>query len=146
MADFAPSRRAHAAGLADGVGREVVMEQEALLVGAVQRVDILLVLARAERGNDEGLSFAAREQRRAMRARQDADLRKDRTHGRQVAPVDAALVVENVPTHDLRLGVVKRFRDVIRRKLGLGALGRQRRHDLRLGGVDGDVALLFLGD
>ena len=37
VADFAPARRAHAAGLADRIGREVVMEHEALLVGALQR-------------------------------------------------------------------------------------------------------------
>ena len=36
MADFAPSGRAHAAGLADRIGREIIMEQEALLVGALE--------------------------------------------------------------------------------------------------------------
>ena len=113
VADFAPAGRAHAAGLADRIGREVVVEQEPLLVGPVQRIDILLVLARAERRDDQRLRFAAGEQRRAVGAGQHADLRQDRAHGGQIAPVDAALVVENVPAHDLGLGVVERLRDLV---------------------------------
>ena len=73
MADFAAAGRAHAAGLADRVGREVVVQQEAFLVGAFQRVDVLLVLAGAERGDHQRLGLAAGEQRRAVGARQDAD-------------------------------------------------------------------------
>ena len=72
---------------------------------------ILLVLAGAERRDDQRLRLAAGEQRRAMGARQHADLGEDRAHGRQVAPVDAAPVVEDVPAHDLRLGVVERLAD-----------------------------------
>ena len=102
------------------------MEQEPLLVGAVERIDILLVLAGAERGDDQRLRFAAGEQRRAVGARQHADLREDRAHGRQIAAVDAALVVENVPAHDLGLGVVERLRDLAGGKLRLGALRRER--------------------
>ena len=70
VADFAPAGRAHAAGLADRIGREVVVEQEPLLVGAVEGIDILLVFAGAERRDDERLGFAAREQRRAVGAGQ----------------------------------------------------------------------------
>ena len=122
------------------------MEQEALLIGAVQRIDILLVLARAERGDDQRLGFAAGEQSRAMGAGQHADLGQDRPDGGQVAPVDAALVVEDVPAHDFRLGVVERLGDLGCGKLRLGALGRERGKHLRLGRVDGGVALLLLGD
>ena len=122
------------------------MEQEPLLVGAVERIDILLVLAGAQRRDHERLGFAAGEQSRAVGARQHADLRQDRAHGRQVAPVDAALVVENVPAHDLGLGVVERLGDLLGREFRLGAFGRERRHHLGLDGVDGGVALLLLGD
>ena len=73
---------------------------------------ILLVLAGAERRHDQRLRLAAGEQRRAVGARQDADLREDRADGRQIAPVDAALVVEDVPAHDLGLGVVERLGDL----------------------------------
>ena len=146
VADFAPAGRAHAAGLADRIGREVVVEQEPLLIGAVQRIDILLVLARAERRDDHRLRFAAGEQSRAMRARQHPDLSQDRAHGGQIAPVDAPLVVENVPAHDLGLGVVERLLDLVGGKLRLGPLGRERGDHLRLDGVDGGVALLLLGE
>ena len=83
MADFAAARGAHAACFTDRVGREVVMQQEAFLVHAGQAVDILLVFAGAERGNDDRLRFAAGEQRRTVGARQDADFRDDRTDGRR---------------------------------------------------------------
>jgi hypothetical protein len=78
MADFAAARRTHAARLADRVGREVVVQQEGFLVGAGQRVDVLLVLAGAERGDHDRLRLAAGEQRRTVGARQDADFRFDR--------------------------------------------------------------------
>ena len=146
VADFAPAGRAHAAGLADRIGREVVVEQEPLLIGAVERIDILLVLAGAERGDHQRLRFAAGEQGRAMGAGQHADLGQDRTHRRQIAPVDPALVVENVQAHDLGLGVVERLRDRAGRKLRLGAFGRERGEHLRLDRVDGGVALLLLGE
>ncbi len=122
------------------------MEQEPLLIGPVQRIDILLVLARAERGDDHRLRFAAREQSRAMGAGQHPDLGQDRAHGGQIPPVDAALVVENVPAHDLGLSLVERLRDLAGGKLRVGARGRERAKHLRLGGVDGGVTLLLLGD
>ncbi len=81
-----------------------------------------------------------------MGARQDADLSQDRADGHEVAPVDAALMVENVPAHHLRLGVVERFGDFGGREFGLGAFRRQRAHDLRPDGVDGGVAFLLLDD
>ena len=146
VADFAPARRAHAAGLADRIGREVVVEQEPLLISAVERIDILLVLAGAERRDNHRLRLAAGEERRAVGARQHPDLSQDRAHSRQVAPVDAALMVENVPAHDLGLGVVERLGDLLDRELRLLALGRERGHDLRLDRVDRGVAFLLLGD
>ena len=146
MADLAPARRTHAARLADRIGGEVVVEQETLLVRAVERIDILLVLAGAQGGDDERLRLAAGEQGRAVGARQDADLREDRTDSRQIAAVDAALVVEDVPAHHLGLGVVERFGDLGGRELRLAALRDERRHDLRLDGVDRSIALLLLGD
>ena len=101
VADLAPAGRAEAASLAHRERREIVVEQERLLVGPFQRVDELLVLAGAERRDHQGLGLAAREQRRAVGARQDADLGHDRAHGLQVASVDAAAGIENVPAYDL---------------------------------------------
>jgi hypothetical protein len=51
VADLATLRRTHAAGLADRERREVVVQQERLLVGlAFRRIDDLLVAGGAERG------------------------------------------------------------------------------------------------
>ena len=67
----------------------------------MQRVDDLLVARGAERGHDERLRLAAREQRRAVRARQDAGADGDRAHGARVAAVDARLAGEDLVAHDL---------------------------------------------
>ena len=107
MADFAAAGRAHAAGLADGVGREVVVQHEGLLAGAFQAVDELLVLGGAQGGDDQRLGLAAGEQRRAMGARQDADFGDDGTHGGEIAAVDALLGVEHRVAHDIGFDVVE---------------------------------------
>mgnify|MGYP003693925643 CR=1 FL=1 len=111
VADLAAAGRADAAGLADREGREVVVQQERLLVGALQRVDPLLVLAGAERRHHQRLRLAAGEQRRAVRARQDADLD---TIGRtvlHVAAVDALAGVEDVPAYDLAFELLEHAGD-----------------------------------
>ena len=81
VADFTPLGAAHASGFTDRVGREVVVQQERLFVGSRQCVDVLLVLAGAERGHHHRLSLAAGEQRRAMGAGQHADFRDDVADG-----------------------------------------------------------------
>ncbi len=146
MSDFAPAGRAHTAGLADRIGREVVVEQEALLIRSLERVDVLLVLAGAERRHHQGLRLAAREQGRAVSARQNADLGEDGPDRRQIAPVDAALMVEDVPAHDLGLGIVESLGHRLGGEFGLAALREQLGGHLRLDRVDGGVALLLLGD
>ena len=121
VADLAASGRADAAGLADRERREVVVQQERLLVGALQRVDELLVLAGAERGDHQRLGLAAGEQRRAVRARQHADFRDDRAHGLEVAAVDALAGIEDVPAHDLGFELLEHAGDA------LLVVGRARR-------------------
>src|SRR5579872_5071636 len=103
VTDLAPLGAAETPGLTDGVGREIVMQQERFLVRSRQRVDVLFVLTGAERGDDQRLGLAAREQRRTMRARQHADFRYDVAHGLDVAAVDTLAGVENVPANDLGL-------------------------------------------
>ena len=107
MADLAAAGRSHAAGLAGRVGREVVVQHEVLAVLAVERVDDLLVLAGAERGDDERLGFAAGEQRRAVGARQDADLGDDRPDRLGVAAVDARLAAQDRAAHDVLFQVLE---------------------------------------
>ena len=146
VADLAAAGRADAAGLADRERREVVVQQERFLVGALQRVDELLVLAGAERGDDQRLRLAAGEQRRAVGARQHADFRHDRAHGVEVAAVDALAGVEDVPAHDLGFEFLEHAGDALLVVGGLGAFREEVRHHLRFGGGDGVVALHFLRD
>ena len=81
VADLAALGAAEATGLTDRVGREVVVQQERLFVRSRQRVDVLLVLAGAERGHDHRLGLAAGEERRAVGAGQHADFGNDAAHG-----------------------------------------------------------------
>ncbi len=76
------------------------MQHEVLLVGALERVDELLVFAGAERRDDERLRLAAREQRAAMGARQHADLALDGPDGLEIASVDAPAGVDHRVAHD----------------------------------------------
>ena len=140
--------RADAAGLADRERREVVVQQERLLVGALQRVDELLVLAGAERRHHQGLGLAAGEQRRAVGARQHADLGHDRAHRLDVAAVDAAAGVEDVPAHDLGFELLEDAGDAAAcRMRGFSTpSGKKCRHDLGLGGLDRLVARHLVGD
>ncbi len=61
VADLATARPGHASGLADRERREVVMQEERLLVGPLQRVDPLLILAGAQRRYHQRLRLAAGE-------------------------------------------------------------------------------------
>ena len=109
------------------------MEHEAIGVLAHQRVDPLLVARGAERGDDDRLRLAAREERRSVRARQHASANADRTHGARVAPVDARLAGEDLIAYDLRLEhehlVVDLVR-VARGRIGTDALGGDLRVDV----------------
>ena len=78
------------------------MHHEAIAVLALQRVDDLLVARGAERRGHQRLGLAAREQRRAVRARQQAGAYRDRAHGARIAAVDARLAVQDLAAHDLR--------------------------------------------
>ncbi len=146
VADFTTARRAHAACFTDRVGREVVMQQEAFLVHAGEAVDILLVFAGAEGRNNDRLGFTAGEERRTVRARQNADFGNDRANGRQVAAVDAALGVENVPANNLGLKVLEDSADFFRRVLGFAFFRQEVRLHLSLDGVDGGVTGGLFGD
>src|SRR5207245_3833329 len=75
--DVAALDAADAARLADREGREVVVVPEVLFRLQAERVEAHLLLERAERDDAQGLCLSAREQRRAVRARGDADLDRD---------------------------------------------------------------------
>ena len=74
VTDLAAAGRAEAPHLADRERREVVVQHELAVGLALERLDLLLVGLGAERGRDQGLRLAAREERRAVGARQVRDL------------------------------------------------------------------------
>ncbi len=114
------------------------MQQERFLVGAVQRVDPLLVLAGAERRDHDRLRFTAGEQRRAVRTRQHADFGDDRTHGHEIAAVDALRSVEDVPANDLAFEFLEHACDLRHRAFRIvDAVRKEMRHRLLLDGGDG---------
>ncbi len=146
VADFTPLGAAHASGFADRVGREVVVQQELLFVGARQRVDVLLVFAGAQRGHHHGLGFTAGEQRRAVGARQHADFGDDLAHGLGIAAVDALAGVENVPANDLGFQFLEHAGDAELVVLRLLAFREIVRHHLFLDLADRGVAVLLDGN
>src|SRR5690606_24184401 len=95
VTDFAAAGEADAPRLADREGWEVVVQQEVFLVGAFERVDELLVVARAEGRDHEGLRLAAGEESGTVRARKHAHFRDDGADRFEVASVDAGLGVED---------------------------------------------------
>src|SRR6516225_5579955 len=142
VTDLAAARPAHSSGLADREWREVVMQEERLLVGPLQRVDPLLILAGAQRCYHQRLGLAAGEQGRAVHARQHADLGDNGTHRLHVAAIDATTAIEDVPAHDLGFDLLEDARDLLRR-IGrvLRAFRAEMRHHLGLGGVDRGAAV-----
>ena len=108
MADFAPARAAQESDFADAEGREIIVKHEALEGFAFQHIQPLLVLAGAERGRHQSLRLAAREQRRAVRAGQQADLHADGTHLVEGAPVGPLMLVDDVVAEQFLLEGVEK--------------------------------------
>ena len=142
VADLAPARAAQELRLAGAERREVVVQHELLAVLADQRVDLLLVGRRAERGDHERLRLAAREQRRAVRARQHADLAGDRADVGQAAAVDALAVARRSPRARPASSACRPARRRASSRAGIAAAERGRRLVVRL--VERRVALLLV--
>ena len=62
MTDFAAAGKADTAGFTDRVRREIIMQHEVFAICAFQRIDKLLIIARAQSGDHQRLRFTAREQ------------------------------------------------------------------------------------
>ena len=88
MADFTPAGAAQKTRFADRVGREIIVQHEALAIFAFEHIHDLFVLAGAEGRDHQRLGLAAGKERRAMAARQNADLAHDLAHIPRAAPVD----------------------------------------------------------
>ncbi len=128
MPDLAPAGAGHATDLADRIGREIVVQQEIAAEIAMQGVDDLFVVAGSQRGHHQRLGFAAREQGRAMRPRQEAHFAFDRAHRPGVAAVDPGTAIDDIAAQDGRFQLFQR-RAQIRI---LQILIRQSVPDLRL--------------
>ena len=146
MADFAAAGRAHAAGFADRIRREVVVQQERLLIGSLQRIDELFVLGGAERGDDQSLGLAAGKQRRPVGARQHADFRRDLPDGFDVAAIDALAGVENIPAHDLGFEFLEHPGDGGFAVFRFRAFREEVRHHLLFDRGDGVLTILLAHD
>src|SRR3546814_7237932 len=85
------------------IGREVIMQHEALVGQASKAVNHLPGVLGAERRGADRLRFATREQRRTMRARQEADDRLNRANLLRIAPIDALTILQNGGANDLGL-------------------------------------------
>ena len=97
VADFAASRPAQEFHFADGKRREVVVQHEALeRFFLEEQVEALLVFLGAERGRRQGLRLAAREERRAVRARQHSHFAGDVANFVERAGIRAAVAMQDV--------------------------------------------------
>src|SRR3984893_16408547 len=141
MTDFPASGLAQGAGLADRIGGEIVMQKEALLVGALQTIDVLLVLPGAKRRDDQRLRLTPGKKRRTVRARQDAGFRDNRTDRLDIAPVDSDPGVEDVPADNLGLQIVKDLGDLFLGKLRLGIGWEKGGEDFCPHRIDRDIAV-----
>src|SRR6185295_12782421 len=145
MADLATASTAQPARLTDRKWREVIMPKEGLLISAFECIDILLVFAGAERGDDEGLGFAPGEQRRSMGAGKHAYFASDGPDGHEVAAIDATAAREDVAANDILLKVLESVGNR-QRRWAFALSGNQRGNDLVLDGRYPVAALLLAGN
>ena len=123
------------------------MKEEFLLLRAAEPVDVLFVFGGAERSDAKGLRFTAREQRRAVRARQDADLRSDRADLVGLAAIDARAGADDVAAHNLGFGFLERFLEDQRFSAGRVRFGlHERGLGLLARGVHRGVAFALVLD
>ena len=119
------------------------MQHEALGgFGEIEHLDALLVVLGAERNGDQRLRLAAREQRRAVRARQHAHFAID------IADFVERAAIGTAPAFSISSRKMRSFKRV-EQLLGFGLLFFGKRlHHLLLGFVDAMIAFelgVFLG-
>ncbi len=127
VADLAAPGAGHAPDFTDREGREVVVEHEALPRLALERLDLLRIVGRAERAGDERLRFAAREDRGPVRAGEDAGLDPDRADLVELPAVEPDVVREHFLAQDLFLQLLE---DGLRVGFLLRFAFGQRRHQV----------------
>ena len=146
VTDFAAAGRADAAGFADRIRREVVVQQERFLIRSLQRVDELFVFGGAECGDHQSLGLATGKQRRAVGTRQHADFRHDLPNCFYVAAVDALAGVEDIPAHDLGFEFLEHAGNRGLVVFRFGAFREKLLHHLLLDRGDGVLPILLAHD
>ena len=135
VADVAAARAGHAARLADRERREVVVVDVAAILLEREVVDPLPLLGGAEGEERHDLRLAAGEERRAVRARADADLAGDRADLRLGAAVRAPLLDRDLLADEVLVDRLGRLLDVVLRErvadAVLPALRRRRERQAR---------------
>mmetsp|Transcript_14208 Transcript_14208/g.60809 ORF Transcript_14208/g.60809 Transcript_14208/m.60809 type:complete len:653 (-) Transcript_14208:399-2357(-) len=119
VSHLAAVRRADAPGFANRGRREEVVQVESAVFAVADAVRALRVHLSPQRRHCDGLRLAAREQRRAVRARKQAALRRDGAHGVHVAPVLAPALAPDHVSNSLRLDAAARETHVGRLELVL---------------------------
>ena len=144
VADLAALRAAHAAGLAVGVGRHVVVVHVALLGLVAQGVEQLVHLRHAEGEDVEHLGLAPLEQAGAVGRGEHADLGGDRAQVGRATAVDADALLDDALADAAFWMRAGRLLDLL---LAPGELARRAAVEgLGDGGVGGGVALGLVGD
>ena len=128
VADAAPRRVAHAAGLAGREGREVVVMHEALRVLGREVVETLGHAGAGQRGEAEHLGLTALEQAGAVRAGNEVDLGRERAQVGVAPTVRSNAVVKDAASDDALLQRVERFGVPIGVGIGVEVLQQRRFH------------------
>src|SRR5437899_5040290 len=116
VADLATRDATYRLQFTGGERREVVVQHERLrrLLRDVDRVDPLLVVGRAQRDRCQRLRLTAREQRRAVRARQPAHFAGDRANGIEIAAIYALPRRQHAIAHRVVFDAFDHLRDFAR--------------------------------
>ncbi len=93
MADFPPARTPERLGLADAIGREIVVEKKGAPLLAGNVVHPLLVMGGPQGHGHQGLRLTPVEEGRTVGAGQETDLGADRADFRIGTAVDPPLLV-----------------------------------------------------
>ena len=143
VSDLAPAGPAQERHFADRERREVVVEHEALPLLALEALDLLRIVGRAERAGDERLRLAAREHGRAVSARQHARLDPDRADLVELAAIEPYAALQDFVSQDLFLEVLE---DLLRFGLALGLAFGQAGDEIGEDLVDAPVVVELVPD
>src|SRR5699024_5468077 len=108
-----------------------------------ERVELLLHAEHVERRHTEDLRLATLEERRAVNAREDLDLGRERADVPQATAVDPEAVREDALADELLLQRAERRRELLLTTL---EVARELHDDLRLDLVEAVLAVLLVRD